>query len=183
MSINNLSPVFSKPILPATLKLTIKKEYFDLIKIGKKTEEYRENKTYWQSRLLYRIAPFVIREKKFKYIEFRNGYSKNAETIIAECKGISLGKPKQHGSILFKDEVFIISIGEIVWSSLGKEKRIQEAYKQFYNPKIHHYSINGWMSLHEIDEKTLGEMIDEINLEFREHTFRPKSLTGIEKIN
>lgn len=61
-----------------------------------------------------------------------------------------------------------------------KQKRIEEAYKRFFNPEIYHYSINGWMSLAEIDEKTLGEMMDEINLEFREHTFRPKSLNGIE---
>lgn len=33
------------------LKLAVKKEYFDLIKLGEKKEEYREIKKYWSKRL------------------------------------------------------------------------------------------------------------------------------------
>lgn len=61
-----------------------------------------------------------------------------------------------------------------------KQKAIQDAYGRFYNPIQYHYSINGWSSLDSIDEDVLYEMMQEINLEFREHTFRPKSLEGIE---
>lgn len=110
---------FAKPMLPAVLKLTVKKEWFDLIKSGEKTEEYREIKEYWNNRLTYREAPFVIREKRYEYIEFKNGYSKDAPTIITECKGVSVGKPTQNGKHLFDKDVFIISIGDIVWSNCG----------------------------------------------------------------
>ena len=41
----------AKPMLPAVLKLTVKKEWFDLIKSSKKQEEYREIKPYWVERL------------------------------------------------------------------------------------------------------------------------------------
>lgn len=36
-----------------TLKLTIKKKWFDKIKSGEKKEEYREIKSYWIKRLFY----------------------------------------------------------------------------------------------------------------------------------
>lgn len=38
-----------------TLHLTLKKKWFDMIASGEKTEEYREIKPYWASRLLNRI--------------------------------------------------------------------------------------------------------------------------------
>lgn len=129
----------AKPVLPAVLKLTIKKEWFDLIKSGEKTEEYREVKSYWESRLqLYRGEKISASEwgrfyeewyslelvnrisfQNYEYIEFKNGYSKDAPTIITECKGISVGKPTQNGKHLFDNDVFIISIGDIVWSNCG----------------------------------------------------------------
>lgn len=129
----------AKPMLPAVLKLTVKKEWFDLIKSGEKTEEYREVKSYWESRLqLYRGEKISANEwerfyeewysldlihrisfQKYDYIEFKNGYTKDAPTIITKCKGISVGNPTQSGSQLFDKDVFIISIGDIVWSNCG----------------------------------------------------------------
>lgn len=39
------TPVFAKPVLPAVLKLTVKKEWFDLIKSGEKNRRISRNKT------------------------------------------------------------------------------------------------------------------------------------------
>lgn len=126
-----ISPADGKPKLPAVLKLTVKKEWFDLIKSGEKTEEYREVKKYWYKRLVFsgitrhekdnpeREWEFIqaYKYKHFEYVEFKNGYSKDAPTIIAKLKGIRIGNPTQGGKHLFKDDVFIISIGDIVWSN------------------------------------------------------------------
>lgn len=139
MNTSTSTPVFAKPVLPAVLKLTVKKEWFDLIKSGEKTEEYREQKSYWESRLqLYKGKRISSNEwdryydefysfdqthhisfVKYTHVEFKNGYSKDAPTIITECKGIKIGKPTKQGSQLFKENVFIISIGAVVWSNCG----------------------------------------------------------------
>ncbi|WP_068599448.1 ASCH domain-containing protein [Vaginella massiliensis] len=149
MNTSTSTPVFAKPVLPAVLKLTVKKEWFDLIKSGEKTEEYRETKDYWSYRLIKELKfsglkdwvkikelkgknfiPYFggmpkkviensIRFSEYKYVEFKNGYSKDAQTIITECKGITIGKPTKQGSQLFKEDVFIISLGAVVWSNCG----------------------------------------------------------------
>lgn len=49
-----------------TLFLTIKKEYFDAILSGEKTEEYRIVNTFYKSR---------IENKKYTHIILQNGYS------------------------------------------------------------------------------------------------------------
>jgi hypothetical protein len=66
-----------------SLRLTIKKHWFDLIKSGWKTEEYREIKPYWQKRLL----PFILKRKPFNIL-FVNGYSKNSPSFEMECHEI-----------------------------------------------------------------------------------------------
>jgi hypothetical protein len=73
-----------------TLRLTIKKHWFDLIKSGLKTEEYREIKPYWQKRLF----PFILEGKPF-IILFVNGYSKNSPSIEMVCHEIfeEIGNP------------------------------------------------------------------------------------------
>lgn len=44
----------------AVLVLHVKGKYFDQIKSGKKTEEYREFKPYWQKRLLGKAYAGVV---------------------------------------------------------------------------------------------------------------------------
>lgn len=151
MNTSTSTPVFAKPVLPAVLKLTVKKEWFELIKSGEKTEEYREIKPYWVERLTQiskkenytskeatenllkdknifpnnwgsneaPFRPMYCFPKNYTHVEFKNGYSKDAPTIITECKGVSVGNPTQSGSQLFDKDVFIISIGDIVWSNCG----------------------------------------------------------------
>jgi hypothetical protein len=67
----------------ATLTLTLKKKWFDLIKSGVKTEEYREIKPFWTKRLMRPVIdygdgrisiPDVPRE--FDTLVFTLGYPK-----------------------------------------------------------------------------------------------------------
>lgn len=83
----------------STLKIVIKKEWFDLIKSGKKKIEYREQSDFWVSRL------YDENDKKRKYdqIEFINGYNKNARRMLTKYEGFSS-----------KDGLFHIKIGKII---------------------------------------------------------------------
>ena len=69
------------------LHLTLYKKWFDLIASGEKTEEYREDKPYWQKRLL---EPDGF-PKMFDAVNFRNGYSNHAPSMLVKWKGVSRG--------------------------------------------------------------------------------------------
>ena len=62
------------------LHLTLKKEWFDEIAMGKKKSEYREDKPYWRKRLIGSDGIF----KQFDEVHFRNGYSKNSPFMRVE---------------------------------------------------------------------------------------------------
>jgi hypothetical protein len=81
------------------LHLTLQRVWFDKIKAGRKTEEYREKKPYWQTRLFRKNGG----PKQFSFIEFRNGYRSNAERMRFRFDGISE-----------TEEQFVIKIGERV---------------------------------------------------------------------
>ena len=115
-------------MLPATvLRLTLKKKWFDMIKAGIKKEEYREVKRYWIQRLCNEIEYETLNDmiqarrilyenregvfKNFTHIEFKNGYSKDAPTMLVEFKGIRIGKAKPEWSDNWQGEVFAISLG------------------------------------------------------------------------
>lgn len=72
-----------------TLHLVLKKKWFDLIASGEKTEEYREIKPHWDSRLKTKDGQF----KHYDRIIFRLGYSSDAPKMIAIFKGIRIGVP------------------------------------------------------------------------------------------
>ena len=82
-----------------TLKIVIKKEWFDKIKSGEKTIEYREAKPFWYSRLKAEKGNYI----KYDRIEFINGYVRNARRMITVFGGVSL-----HG------KVYHIKIGKII---------------------------------------------------------------------
>ena len=63
-----------------TLTLVVKKKWFDKIKSGEKTTEYREAKDYWNKRL----------NKEIDTIIFKNGYQKNAPMLIADFECIDI---------------------------------------------------------------------------------------------
>ena len=66
---------------------------------------------------------------------------------------------------------------------MTKKEKIQEAWGSFWNPEIHHYSINGWSNPEHYSEEEMYEMMQEIDMEFGEFRCRPKSLQGIENNN
>lgn len=88
------------------LNLTLKKKWFDLIKEGKKVEEYREIKPYWTIRL---IDSKTSKFKAFSHIIFKNGYSRNAPTMKVEFQRIK-----------FKDidgiKYYAIQLGKIIYN-------------------------------------------------------------------
>lgn len=86
------------------LHLTLKKKWFDLIKQGKKTEEYREIKPYWTIRL---IDSKTSNFKQFSHIVFKNGYSKDAPMMKVEFKGVKFGEFEGK-------KVYVIQLGEIL---------------------------------------------------------------------
>jgi hypothetical protein len=66
-----------------TLKIVIRKIYFDEIASGEKKIEYRDVKPFWQSRL------YDANGKKRIYdnIEFINGYNAGAKRMITKFEG------------------------------------------------------------------------------------------------
>lgn len=75
------------------LTLPIKKKWFDMIRSGEKTEEYREIKPYYTKRFdkVFRTGQFL----QPATICLRNGYSKNSPSINAYCSlRVGYGKPE-----------------------------------------------------------------------------------------
>ena len=104
-----------------TLKLTIKREWFDLIKDGIKREEYREIKRYWIARLLTNVEYLTNlddilsvgpRFKNYQKVEFRNGYDQISPTVTLEIQSISIGQGKPEWGAEPNQIYFIIKIGQ-----------------------------------------------------------------------
>lgn len=72
------------------LCLTLHREFFDAILGGTKKTEYRENKKYWQRRLIGRT---------YTEVHFRNGYATNAPFMRVQYKG--LRKVRRGGKMQF----------------------------------------------------------------------------------
>ena len=81
------------------LHLTLHKRWFDEILSEKKKEEYRDIKPYWTTRLFDKDH----KAKKFDFIRFKNGYSKNARIMNVEFLGIREDKDK-----------YLIKLGKIL---------------------------------------------------------------------
>lgn len=89
------------------ITLPIKKKWFDMILSGEKTEEYREIKPYYDTRLPKEFGMFKEGEKLVKAnvfppadlstteVKFVNGYSRKSPSFIALCSlHIGTGKPE-----------------------------------------------------------------------------------------
>lgn len=111
------------------LRMTLKKQWFDMIASGEKKEEYREIKPYWVSRLVESFDPPRMNDEynflwkgmewtmgepeAYDAVEFKNGYSKTSPTILIECKGIDTGYPNMKWCDEYKP-VFVIKLGNII---------------------------------------------------------------------
>lgn len=104
--------------------LPIKKKWFDMVRSGEKTEEYRELKPYYIVRFLKALGfPKTEQEsvmellqkmeaKKPLTILFRNGYSKTSPSFLAECY-LSIGKGKEKWGAVLECEYFILRIARV----------------------------------------------------------------------
>ena len=129
-------------VLGNVLYLTLKKKWFDMIASGEKREEYREIKEYWLKRLFrhndyaildQQMLDEVVNElnktryttnelydwagwspKRFNFICFRNGYSKDAPEIWCGCEGIEIKQAKPEWSDNAKGYYFTIELGKIL---------------------------------------------------------------------
>lgn len=102
------------------LDLPLKKEWYNMIESGTKTEEYREVKPYWIKRLcansdkLWQCADCdgllmcsaCFLPKNYTHVRFRYGYAKR--TITREIESISIGYGKPEWGAPTDKQVFII---------------------------------------------------------------------------
>ena len=93
------------------LTITVSKQWLDMIVAGEKTEEYREIKPYWASRLVnqqaesgevlfdefggYCLVIGKLEYKTYTHILFINGYRKDSPRIEKEIESITIGNPKK----------------------------------------------------------------------------------------
>ena len=83
------------------LHLNLYRKYFDQIAEGTKTIEYRDKTDYWKKR---------IEDKEYNIIKFRNGYAKNAPTMLVEYNGYDI------------TDRYEIKLGKITEVNYGKNK-------------------------------------------------------------
>lgn len=95
------------------LHLTVNKKWFDLIVSGEKTMEYREDKPYWQKRLVNENGEGRV----FDIVRFKNGYG-NVPTVDVEFKEILFTCPEwctpKHGEVLKGDDTIVIVLGKVI---------------------------------------------------------------------
>ena len=93
------------------LTLNVSKQWLYMIVAGEKTEEYREIKPYWASRLVnqqaesgevlfdefggYCLVIGKLEYKTYTHILFINGYRKDSPRIEKEIESITIGNPKK----------------------------------------------------------------------------------------
>lgn len=93
-----------------TLKLTLKKKWFDMFANGTKNEEYREIKQYWASRFFNSDKSF----KGFDLVEFTNGYGNNKPKITFELNCISNNYGKESMGAERNKMYYVIKVGKEV---------------------------------------------------------------------
>ena len=82
-----------------TLKIVIKGEPFDMIKAKTKKIEYSEVTQFWISRLYDKNG----KKREYEFIEFINGYNKDARRMITKYAGFTK-----------KRNLFLINVGKII---------------------------------------------------------------------
>ena len=86
------------------LHLNLFRKYFNQIADGTKTIEYRDKTDYWKRR---------IEDKEYDVIKFRNGYAKDAPTMLVEYNGLNLGNPF----------AYEIQLGKIIEVNYGEKTK------------------------------------------------------------
>ncbi len=108
------------------LDLVVKGEWFDKIKSGEKTHEFRERNRYWDQRLGLDVYCHEVKDStdplerasarqsmRYKAVRFRRGYAEDAERMLFGIKSISIVDGLQT-DLHIHDDVFDIELGERV---------------------------------------------------------------------
>lgn len=93
------------------LYLTIKKEFFDDIREGRKDKEYRRFTLYWYQRLVDKKN--LLKMRRFKEIYFRNGRTGNSPFLRTEHLRTSTIYKKFPGEKK-ASTLYCIHLGEII---------------------------------------------------------------------
>lgn len=89
---------------PKTLRLTLKRKWFDMIASGEKREEYRKPGKWILSRL---------EGKDYDRVEFKNGYGSRVPTMEVQFIGWRIGFGQLQWGAGF-DELVVIELGQIL---------------------------------------------------------------------
>ena len=81
-----------KTIEKPTLKIVIKREWFDKIITQEKKTEYRKVSPFWTSRLYDKNG----KKRTYDLIEFINGYNTNSRRLITEFIGFEKKQGEYH---------------------------------------------------------------------------------------
>lgn len=108
------------------LDLVVKGEWFDKIKSGEKTHEFRERNRYWDQRLGIDVYCHEVKDStdplerasarqsmRYKAVRFRRGYAKDAERMLFSIKSIGIVNGL-HTDLHTDGDVFDIELGEPV---------------------------------------------------------------------
>ncbi len=98
-----------------SLKLTLKKQPFDVMVTGEKIIEYRSPSQWIESRLYDKNN----NKREYKYIEFTNGYGKDRPFFKAYYNGFyisnKINKTYSNGLVIILNEkTYCLKIGKIV---------------------------------------------------------------------
>lgn len=110
------------------LYLSLKKEWFDMIKSGEKKEEYREITPYWIKRLtgldsnIYEISTLImtgkpVPMKQYTHVHFTLGYPKKDDYdkhMIFEIKSICVRDGNEKWGATPNKNYFVIELGKRV---------------------------------------------------------------------
>lgn len=95
------------------LHLTVKKKWFDMIASGEKKEEYRDYKDYWHNRLKY-LRDGNWHFKNYDFVEFRNGYKKDAPKVTVKFLWCLHWVGKEEWGAEKGKWYYVIKLGEII---------------------------------------------------------------------
>ena len=95
-----------------TLDLVLKKKWYDMIDLGVKTEEYRENKPYWFNRLMFLNEEDVYEFRRFDTVTFHLGYSKDRPSMTFKIKSIDMGEGREEWGAEVGEYYFVIELGK-----------------------------------------------------------------------
>lgn len=100
-----------------TLTISLKRQWFDMIKSGEKKEEYRDNSEYWQRRLYRSMDANDAEFKQFDRLVFTLGYPKSGDKerrLVFNNPKIRIGHGRLEWGAEPGKQYFVITFGDRV---------------------------------------------------------------------